>query len=73
VAYWIVCTAVCWLLEILCGIVRGSAGSGLQNFMYCCVLVVRHFVWDCEGVSRKWRTELFVLLCVGSWIFCVGL
>ena len=26
--------------------------------MYCCVLVVGHFVWDCEGVSREWRTEL---------------
>ena len=26
--------------------------------MYCCVLVVGHFVWECEGVSRKWFTEL---------------
>ena len=25
--------------------------------MYCCVLVVGHFVWECEGVSREWRTE----------------
>ena len=67
--------------------------------MYCCVLVVGHFVWECEGVSRKWRTELKctavgwqldilcgsvrgsagsgvlnrnVLLCVGSWTFCMG-
>ena len=29
--------------------------------MYCCVLVVGHLVWECEGVSRKWRTELYVL------------
>jgi len=49
-----------------------SAGSGVLNCMYCCVLVVGHFVCECEGVSREWRTELYVLLCVGSWTFCVG-
>jgi len=26
-------------------------------------------VWKCEGVSMKCRTELYVLLCVGSWTF----
>ena len=26
-------------------------------------------VW---GVSREWRAEFYVLLCVGSWTFCVG-
>ena len=51
---------------------EGSAGSGVLNCMYCCVLVVGHFVWECEGVSREWCTELYVLLCVGSWTFCVG-
>jgi len=40
--------------------------------LYCCVLVVGHFVRECEEVSRKWRTELNVLLCVGSWTFCEG-
>ena len=51
---------------------RGSAGSGLLNFMYCFMFVVGQFVWECEGVSREWRAELYVLLCVGSWTFCVG-
>jgi len=50
---------------------RGSAGSGVLNCMYCCELVVGHFVWACEGVSREWRTEFYELLCVGSWTFCV--
>jgi len=45
-------------MDILRGSVKGSAGSGVLNFMYCCVLVVGHFVWECEGVSRKWRTVL---------------
>jgi len=67
-----VCTAVCWLLDILCGSVRGSEGSGVLNCVYCCVLVVGYFVWECEGVSSKWHTDLYVLMCVGSWIFCVG-
>jgi len=40
--------------------------------MYCCVLVVGHFEWECEWVSMNWRTELYVLLFVGSWTFCVG-
>jgi len=48
---------------------EGSAWSGVLNLMYCGVLVVGHFVWECE---REWRTELYVLLCVGSWTFCVG-
>jgi len=26
--------------------------------MYCCVLVVRHFVWQCEGFSTESLTEL---------------
>ena len=54
------------------GNVRRSVGSGVLNCMYCCMLVVGHFVWEYEGVSREWRTELYVLLCVGSWTFCVG-
>ena len=37
---------------------RGSAGSSVLNRMYCCILVVGHFRWECEWVSRKWRTEL---------------
>ena len=57
---------MCWQLDILCGSVSRQAGSEVLNCMYCCVLVVGHFVWECEGVSRKWRTELCVLLCVGS-------
>jgi len=52
--------------------VRGSAGSGVLNFMYCCVLVVGPLMWESEGVGREWRTEFYVLLCVGSWTFCVG-
>jgi len=68
-----VCTAVCWQLDILCGSLRGSAASGVLNCMYCCVLVFGHFVWECEWVSRKGRTEFYVLLCVGSWTFCVGM
>jgi len=62
---------VSWLLDILCGSVRGSAGSGVLNCMNCCVLVVGHFVWEYEAVSRKSCTKLYVLLCVGSWTFCV--
>ena len=91
------CTAVCWQLDSLCGSLRGSAGSGVLNCMYCCVLVVGPFVWECEGsagsgvlnfiyccvlvvghvvwkcerIIREWRTELYVLLCVGSWTCCV--
>ena len=42
---------------------RGSAGSGVLNCMYCCVLVVGYFVWDCEGVGREWRTD-FMYCCV---------
>jgi len=60
---------VCWQLDILCGSVRGSAGCCVLNCMYCCVLAVGHFVWECEGVSREWRNELYVLLCVGSWTY----
>ena len=52
--------------------VRCSAGSGVLNSMYCCVLAVGHFAWECEGVSREWRTEFNLLLCVGSLTFCVG-
>jgi len=52
------CTAVCLQLDILCGSVRGSAGSSVLNCMYCCELVVGHFVWECEGVRSEWRTEL---------------
>jgi len=63
---------VCLLLDILCGNVRWSAGSGELNCMYCCVLAIGHYVWECEGVSTDWRTELNVLLYVGSWTFCVG-
>ena len=48
---------MCWLLDNLCGSVRGLAGSGVLNCMYCCVLVFGHFVWECEGVSREWRNE----------------
>ena len=72
VAYLIVCTVVCWQLEILRGSVRGLAGSGRRNCMNCCVLAVGHFVWECEGVSSEWRIKLYVLLCVGIWTFCVG-
>ena len=28
------------------------------------MLTVGDFVWECEGVSRKWRTELYVMLCI---------
>ena len=56
----------------MCGNVMGSAGCFVLNFMYCCVLDVGYFVWVCEGVSWKLRTELYVLLCIGSWTFCVG-
>jgi len=52
--------------------VSGSAGSSELNFMYCCVLVVGHFVWVCVGFSREWRTELYVPLFVVSWTFSVG-
>jgi len=52
--------------------VRDLAGSGVLNCMYYCVFLVRQFVWDCEWVSRKWRTELYVLLFIGNWTFCVG-
>ena len=50
---------------------EGSAGSGVLNSVYCCMLVVGHFVFEFEGFGRGWRTELYVLLCVGSWIICV--
>jgi len=42
------------------------------NFMNCSVLAVGHYLWVCDGVSKKCYTELYVLLCVGSWTFCVG-
>ena len=51
---------------------EGLSRNRCTDCMYCCVLAVSHFVWECEGLSRNWRTELYVLLCVGSWIFCVG-
>ena len=51
---------------------EGSAGSGVLNSMYCCMFVFGHFVWEWVGFSREWSTELYVLLCVGSWTFCVG-
>jgi len=42
--YWIVCTAVCWQLGILCGSVRGSAESSVLNrnlfFLYVVVIFV---------------------------------
>jgi len=63
---------VCWLLDILCGSVRGSVGIGVLNLMYCCLLVVGYFVWEFEGVSKKWHTEFYILLYVVSWAFCVG-
>ena len=52
---------------------RCSAGTGVLNCMYCCVLGVGQYEWECEGVSRVWRTELYVLLCVGSGTLCVGM
>jgi len=51
---------------------EGLAGSAVLNCMYCCLFVVGHFVWECEEVNREWRTEFYVLLCVRSWTFCVG-
>ena len=61
-AYLILCTVVCWVLDIVCRIAMGSAGSGVLICMYYCVLTVAQFVWECEGVSRKWRTEFYVLM-----------
>jgi len=43
--------------------VRGSAGSGVLNCMYCCVLLVGHFVWAYEGVSRELSTD-FICIAV---------
>jgi len=54
------------------GNVKVSAGCGVLNCMYCCVLGVGHYVWECDGFSRVFRTEFYVLLCLGCWIFCVG-
>ena len=55
---------------------RGSAGSGVLNCMYRCVLVVGHFVWECEGsagggvLNFMYRCVLvvgqFVWECEGS-------
>ena len=28
------------------------------------MLAIGHFVWEYEGVSREWRTELYVMLCI---------
>jgi len=53
VAYWILCTVVCGQLDIMCGTVWVSAGSVVLICMYCCVLAVGRFVWECEGVSRE--------------------
>jgi len=44
VAYLILCNAVSRKLDILCGSLKGSSGSGVLNCMCCCVLVVGHFV-----------------------------
>jgi len=48
---------------------EGSAGNGVLNCMYCCVVVVGHFVWESEEFNRNWRTALYLLLCVGIWTF----
>jgi len=58
---------VCWLLDILCGSVRGSAGSGVLKCMYCCVLVVGYFVWECEGSAGSG-----VLNCMYCFVLVVG-
>jgi len=54
------------------GVWGGQQGVACWFEMYCYVLVGGYFLWDCEGVSRKWRTEFYVLLCVGCCTFCVG-
>jgi len=54
-------------LDILCGSVRGSAGSSVLNCMYCCVLVFGHFVWECEGAAGS-----DVLNCMYCCMLVVG-
>jgi len=43
-----------------------SAGSGVLNCMYCCVLVVGHFVWECESAGSG------VLHCMYCCVLVVG-
>jgi len=31
--------------------VRGSAGSGILNCIFCCMLAVGHFVLECESAE----------------------
>ena len=53
-------------MDILCGNVRWSAGSGLLNCMFCCVLVVGHFVLECESAGSG------VLNCMYCCVLVVG-
>ena len=46
---------------------RVAAGSGVLNCMYCCMLVVGHFVWECEGSA--WSGLLNCMYCC---MFVVG-
>jgi len=59
-------------VDIFCGIVRGSAGNGVLNFMYCCVLAVAHFVWECEGSAASGVLNC-MYCCVVCPTICVGM
>ena len=46
---------------------RGLAGSGVINCMYCYTLVVGYFVWECEGSAGSG-----VLNCMYCCVLVVG-
>jgi len=54
--------------------VSGSGGSGVLNRMHCCVLVVGHFVWECESaVSVVLNCMYCCVLAVGNFVrLCEG-
>ena len=54
---------------------KGSAGSGVLNCNYCCVLVVGHFVWECEGSAGSGVLNFIYccMLAVGHFVWdCEG-
>ena len=54
-------------MDILCERERGSAGNGVLNFMYCCLLVFRHLCGSVRGSAG-----CGLLNCIYCCVFVVG-
>ena len=52
----------------------GSAGSGILNCIYCCMLVVGHFVLECESAGSGILNFMYCfMLVVGHFVLeCEG-